>query len=244
LATISVRFGDQRAQRVHVLGAPHEAERDVVELLLDGEGDVGAVLVGDRRRGDLHAGEVHPLVLFTGPPCTVTHSHARALDGAHDELDQPVVDEDAVARLHVAGERLVGDRDLAAREVVRLALGARASARRPDASSRRGQRADADARALQVAEDGDVASELRGDSRTMRTRSACCSCVPCEKLMRHTLSPASSSARMASREVEAGPRVPTIFVRGVYFVATAAWASVARHGRTAPMPGCCGERAR
>ena len=41
---------DQRAQLGDVLGAAHEAEREVVELLLDGERDVLAVLLGDRRR--------------------------------------------------------------------------------------------------------------------------------------------------------------------------------------------------
>ena len=43
-------------------GAAHEAQREIIELLLDGERDVGAILLGDRRRGHVDAGQVDALV--------------------------------------------------------------------------------------------------------------------------------------------------------------------------------------
>jgi hypothetical protein len=42
---------------------------------------------------------------------------------------------------------------------------------------------------------------------------ACSSCVPCEKLSRATLSPASTSARKVAGARDAGPIVATILVR-------------------------------
>ena len=51
-------------------------------------------------------------------------------------------------------------------------------------------------------------------SRMRRMRGSCSSWVPCEKLIRATLSPASMRSRMASRDDEEGPSVQTILVRG------------------------------
>ena len=49
--------------------------------------------------------------------------------------------------------------------------------------------------------------------RTMRIRSAFCSCEPCEKFSRATSRPARTSSRKTSGVLEAGPSVATIFAR-------------------------------
>jgi hypothetical protein len=54
--------GDQRPQPLDVLGAAHEAQGHGVEVVLHGEGQVGPVLLGERRRRHRDAGQVHPLV--------------------------------------------------------------------------------------------------------------------------------------------------------------------------------------
>ena len=48
--------------------------------------------------------------------------------------------------------------------------------------------------------------------RTMLTRSMCSCAVPCEKLMRTTLTPARIMSRKTSSDVDAGPSVATILV--------------------------------
>jgi hypothetical protein len=52
----------QRAQCLDVLGAPHEAQRQIVEIGFDRERRVLPVLVGDRRRGNVNPWEIHPFV--------------------------------------------------------------------------------------------------------------------------------------------------------------------------------------
>jgi hypothetical protein len=175
--------------------AAHEAERHVLELLLDREAHVGLVLLGDARRRHLHAGEVHPLVALHRPAVHDARAHAPARHVDDHELDEAVVDEDAVAGADVGGERLVGDRQLARGDVERVVLGDEHDVGARVELDGRGERADADARPLQVAEDRDVASHLRRPAAAQSAmRSACCSCVPCEKLMRATLRPGLEQA--------------------------------------------------
>ena len=101
LATTSIDLRNHRPQLGDVLGAAHEAQREVFEVLLHGERDVLAVLVRDRRRRHLHAGQIDSLV--AGERAAVQHARrdAASVDVEHDELDQPVVDENAVADVDV-----------------------------------------------------------------------------------------------------------------------------------------------
>ena len=78
---------------------------------------------------------------------------------AEASFDQPIIDENAVADLHVAAEPLVGGGELAARRVL---AGDEHDVLTVLHLARRGEIADADARSLQVAEDGDRASQLGG----------------------------------------------------------------------------------
>jgi hypothetical protein len=57
-------------------------------------------------------------------------------------------------------------------------------------------------------------SKGRLSDRISARTAACSSCVPCEKLSRKTLTPASISCRNAAGLREAGPIVATILVRG------------------------------
>ena len=50
-------------------------------------------------------------------------------------------------------------------------------------------------------------------ARTSRRASACCSCVPCEKLSRAQSIPACTRVVICSRVDDAGPSVAMIFVR-------------------------------
>src|SRR5690606_14458968 len=57
------------------------------------------------------------------------------------------------------------------------------------------------------------APTLAAASRMLATVSRCISCVPCEKLIRTTFTPAFKSCSSTSAELLAGPSVATIFVR-------------------------------
>ena len=70
----------------------------------DRERDVLAILLGDRRRRDLHAGQVDALVARQLAAVQHARRDARLVDVEHDELDQSVVDENAVADVDVVGE--------------------------------------------------------------------------------------------------------------------------------------------
>ena len=138
--------------------------------------------------------------------------HARRVHLERDELDQAVVDEDAVADLHVVAEMLVGGRELVRPRVL---AGDEHDVLAVVTLRGVGEVADPDARTLQVAEDGDRAGPSSlAVSRTSATVVACCSCVPCEKFRRATLRPASMRLRSVSRVAVDGPSVQTIFVRG------------------------------
>ena len=123
-------------------------------------------------------GRLIPLWLRSRPPCTTRARTRGADDVEDDEIDQPIVHEDAVADVHVVRERLVRDRDIAGR---RIAFGREHDVVAGLELERLGEIADADARALEIAEDRDGARELTSASdRTSAIVAACSSCVPCE----------------------------------------------------------------
>ena len=61
-------LGQQLAEVLDVAAPPDERRRDVVELVLDGELHVLAVLVGDRRNRQLESGKFIPFFDEIGPP--------------------------------------------------------------------------------------------------------------------------------------------------------------------------------
>ena len=90
---------------------------------------------------------------------------------------------------------------------------ARRRPRRPAQSDRRRQLADPHLRPLEVGDDRDRTADLASISRTSLFRSACSSCVPCEKFRRAASMPASAMRAVSRGDEEAGPTVATIFVR-------------------------------
>mmetsp|Transcript_14898 Transcript_14898/g.44915 ORF Transcript_14898/g.44915 Transcript_14898/m.44915 type:complete len:380 (+) Transcript_14898:1431-2570(+) len=111
---------DLAAQQLHVLGQLHEAQRDVVRVVVQDEVQVQLVLRGHGGDGQHHVGRVHALAARDG----ARHRHlaldpvGAGLDDAHDDL--PVVDEQRLARL----ERLqdLGVRQLHAAGVALLVV--------------------------------------------------------------------------------------------------------------------------
>ena len=58
----------------HVLGALDEGEADELDALLEHEGEVGAVLLGQRGDGQHHVRHVHALAVRSGPPTSTSVS--------------------------------------------------------------------------------------------------------------------------------------------------------------------------
>jgi hypothetical protein len=81
------------------------------------------------------------------------------LDGGHDQFDQAVVDEDAIAGRHIVAQLVVRDGDF---PVVRRVFGHQHQRLTGREFARGVQVADADTRALQVAHDGHRATERIG----------------------------------------------------------------------------------
>ena len=90
---------------------PHERERDVVDAVLDAERQVAPVLLGERRRRQPRAGQVHALVRLQRPADHDRRLDLLAVHGHDAQLEVAVVEQDAVARLDVARQRVVGGRD-------------------------------------------------------------------------------------------------------------------------------------
>jgi hypothetical protein len=161
-----LQLGDHRqpgALRVHDLvdevdvgGAAHERERDHVDPQVEGELEVGHVLVRQRGHRHVHARQRDALVVADRPALGDAADHVHALDGGDAQPDLAVVDEQPVFGAGVVGEALVGGGDavVRARHVVdgdpHLLAGA------PLDRARR-EPPEADLGALQVGEDADRA---------------------------------------------------------------------------------------
>ncbi len=112
-AMMSTGLRQERAQLGDIRGSTDEAQCDVVESLLDSERRIDTVLVRDRRRRDVDAGKVDAFVALHLTAVYHACGDAGRLDVQNDELDQTIVDEDAVTDVYVVGERHVRDRHLA-----------------------------------------------------------------------------------------------------------------------------------
>ena len=82
--------------------------------------------------------------------------HTRWGDIEHDELEESVVDEDAITHVHVVGEPFVRDRQLAVADGM---LWREHHVRAVRQRERRGQLTDANPRPLQVAKNRDRAAD-------------------------------------------------------------------------------------
>ena len=201
--------GDQRLELAHVVGAAHEGERHVVDVLLEPPGEELAVGVGERADRQLGVGQVDALVRLDDAVVERLEHDGGRLDGAHPEGDGAVVDEDELSRPEV-GEEL--------REVDRRAPSPARCRARP---RRRGGRATGRGRSPRRSfGPGRSISTASGEARpaaAARTSAMLRSCsarLPCDRLMRATSMPGLDQAlEHAARRARPGPSVATILVR-------------------------------
>ena len=189
------RLGDL-ADQAHVVGVPHEGERDVIDAEPEAEVEVVLVLLG--QRGDAHAPrrQVGADSVAKRARLRDRGAHVEPLDGGDREDDAAVVEEDDVARAQIlrrdprrrwgsrpgppagcpSGPRR-GTRSLSAGE---LAV----------PPGKRPQRILGPQRSWRMATGLSHASAA---ARTVAKRRACSSWEPCEKLSRATSMPARMS---------------------------------------------------
>ena len=147
----------QLAREVHVRGVTRERDGDVIDTPAAGELDVFAILVGERRRGDAAAFEIHALAVRQLAARDHFGVDARAGNLGDFELDESVVQQQDVAGLHVLRQVLVGAADdlLVARvDVVRGVEREGLAVLEIDLLV--GEALDADLRAAEVGENADV----------------------------------------------------------------------------------------
>jgi|GEM_PF-5785315 len=105
-------LGHRRPRLVQVAGLPHEGHRDVVHAGLDREDQVLAVLRGEGLGAQRDTGKVDALVVLEEPAVDHLGAHQLLLVRLQDpELEEPVVEEDPVAGVHVRGEEGIGGGD-------------------------------------------------------------------------------------------------------------------------------------
>ena len=187
----------------------HERQRDEVRAHLDGELEVGEVLLGDRRQLRPRVGDVDALAgrQRPGRDGARDDGRRRALDG---EARHAVADDDLGALRDERGER--GEVD-PTRSAGRAAGGAKATRRRPRTRARRSSRREPQLRALQVEQQADRPPGPLGGGAHLGRAAAQVLGVPCEQFSRAQSIPAATSWSSTPGGSVAGPSVATIFVR-------------------------------
>lgn len=145
-----------------VVAAADEGEGDDVEAGAQGPAEVVLVLVGEGGDGDGDAGEVEAFVVGDHAAFDDGGVDAGAVDGGDFEADFAVVDEDAFTGSDVRCQSVVGGS-----AVVAVAFGAFFDGDGEGVSAFKeygafGEAAEADLRALKVAEDSDAAAGFVG----------------------------------------------------------------------------------
>ena len=111
-------LAQELAQRAHIRRLARKGKRDVVHVVRYTEGDVVAVFFGDGWQVHADAGQVH--VALAAERATVDHAaaHDAFLLAQHLEVDEPVVDRDAVAYINGLDDVGVVDLDRALFDVL------------------------------------------------------------------------------------------------------------------------------
>ena len=91
----------------------------IAALLRDAEGDVPAVLLGDGRQVDAHAGQIDVSLALEQAAVDDAAAHGGVLFAQHLQIDQTVVHGDLVPHRHRLDETLVVDVDGTLLDVVR-----------------------------------------------------------------------------------------------------------------------------
>ena len=204
---------DDLARTSDIFRRLHEAQRHEVHAEAQAELQVVDVFVGQRRRRQRHAGSVDALV--PAERSAVDDDDLEARRGSADdlELDAPVVEQQAIARLRRSHQLGVGREDPA-----RLRSAPGPPPRTSDSPSFNGSGRSPASGPVRIF--GPLRSCMMPTCRPaceaisrMRAKdSAWDSCVPCEKLSRNTSTPAATSASSTSRLPLAGPTVAMILV--------------------------------
>ena len=203
----------QRAQLLQVLRPAHEGERDVVDAQRHRLLDVLDVLLGQRWRADLDAGQIHPLVGLELAAVVDHRLDPLLVNRANLERQQAVVQQNPGADPHVLREIVVGGGNLSRlRRLLRREDDPLARLQ-PDrlGRGRRSGCGDPAGRAEPLPPPADPAARRGADGSTAPGSPG----VPWEALMRTTSTPASSSAVICAGCSQAGPRVATILVRRI-----------------------------
>ena len=105
-------LGHRRAGLVQVARLSHEGQRHVVHARLDAEDQVLAVLGGQRLGPERHTRQVDALVVLQQTAVDHLGADQLLLVGLlHPQLEQSVVEQDAVAGVHVRGQEGIGGGD-------------------------------------------------------------------------------------------------------------------------------------
>ena len=200
---------DQLSPLGDILGALHEGERDPVGAVLQREGEIGAVLFGDRRDRQHHVRHVDPLVVRQG---------AADEDFGVGEIGAAIGDPEAqlavVEQEFGAGVQRREHFGMRQRGAVAIArpLGEveaeLVAGRKADFAA--GEIAEPQLWPLHIGEDADRRPVSLSTRRIAANRARWSSCVPWLKLRRKTSTPASNRARIRASLELAGPRVATI----------------------------------
>ena len=145
-------LGNHLPKRLDVLSPSYKAKGEVIHFLVDGEVDVGDILIGDRWSRDLDTRQIHAFV--TLEIATIQHArlHSCIADVERNKLDQTIVDEDAIADMNVLRELIVGDGNL---PVLLVTLVNEDDVFANLEIDWAGKITDSDSGALQITEDGD-----------------------------------------------------------------------------------------
>ena len=150
---------DELAQLFDVFRTPHEGEGQVVHANLHRVSYVFAILLGQRGRRNLDAGQVHALVRRQDAAVNHAPPHTRRLDRGHFNRQQPVVQQDPRADFGVVRQAFVGGGQLVA---ARPLLRSKDHLLPRPQLARRGEITDSDAGTLQVEQHRDRRAALFG----------------------------------------------------------------------------------
>ena len=152
----------QLPRHVHIRARFRKRHREKIHLDRGGGADVVHVLGRERRRGQPAAAAVDALVVRQHPAVVHAAVHPVALDPFHLEFDAAIVEQQHVARAHVARQFLIVQTD--ALLIAELAIGVEnESVPRLERDFAAAELADADLRALQIAHDAHRAAGLAAD---------------------------------------------------------------------------------
>src|SRR5262249_10571993 len=96
---------DKVFRKHDVFVAAHEADRNIVDTVLEGEDEVDTIFRRERWHTQLNAGQINAFVLAKRAAVHDLADHLLAANVLDTELDQPVRQQNAIAAMNFAGKR-------------------------------------------------------------------------------------------------------------------------------------------